>query len=98
MKNDERFAKLDSLSNWELVHDDQDIRGWPVSSRTGDAYGTIDDMLVDKDNERVLAVRLTDGRLVAVDHLEIRDSDVIYHDDAAASTVDYRQVRRRQTT
>ena len=95
MKHDDRFAELDSLSDWQLVNDDQDIRGWPVRSATGEEYGKIDDMLVDKKHEHVLAVRMEDGRLVGVEHLDIRDDHVIYADTAAASTVHYTKVRAR---
>ena len=95
MKHDDKFATLDSLGDWQLVHDNQDIRGWPVRSATGDEYGKIADMLVDKEHEHVIAVRMEDGRLVSVDHLEIRDDDVIYQDAAAASRTDYTKVRNR---
>lgn len=95
MKHDDRFAELDSLSKWQLEDDDQDIRGYPVRSLTGEDYGKIDDMLVDKENEHVLAVRMEDGRLVSVDHLDIKDDHVIYRDDSAASSVHYRKVRSR---
>ena len=50
---------------------------------------------MDKDKEHVAAVKLTDGRLVAVDNLEIRADDVVYHDDLAASRVHYTRVRAR---
>lgn len=89
-----RFAELESLSNWELVHDNQDIRGRPVQSATGQQYGSVEDMLVDKEKEHVVAVKLSDGRLVAAEHLEITDDKVIYKDDAAASRVDYTRVQR----
>ncbi|GMN13479.1 PRC-barrel domain-containing protein [Altererythrobacter sp. MTPC7] len=94
MKTDDRFKSLHGLSDWQLVNEDQDIRGYPVRSITGEEYGKIDDMLVDKDNEHVLAVRMEDGRLVGVEHLDIRDDHVIYTDDHAASPVEYRKVRR----
>lgn len=95
MKNDDRFAELDSLSKWQLEDEDQDIRGYPVRSLTGEDYGKVDDMLVDKDEAHVLAVRMDDGRLVSVDHLDIRDDHVIYRDDAAASPARYHKVRSR---
>lgn len=95
MKHDEKFAELDSLSDWELENEDQDIRGYPVRSATGEEYGKVDDMLVDKDAEQVLAVRLDDGRMVAADHLDIKDDHVIYRDDSAASPANYTRVRRR---
>jgi sporulation protein YlmC with PRC-barrel domain len=94
MHNDERFGELEALDSWQLVDDKQDIRGREVTSITGVSYGRIEDMLVDKDKEHVAAVRLNDGRLVAVENLEIRTDDVVYHDDGAASRVDYTRVRR----
>ncbi len=92
MKNDDRFGELEALDSWQLVHDEQDIRGCTVASVTGTHYGTIEDLLVDK--EHVAAVRLDDCRIVAADNLEIRGRDVIYHDDLAASRVNYTKVRR----
>lgn len=94
MNNDDRFGKLDALKKWELVNDDQDIRGCMVTSVTGERYGTVEDMLVDREREHVAAVKLDDGRIVPADNLEIRGRDVIYHDDRAASRVDYAKVRR----
>lgn len=97
MKHDDRFNELHSLSDWQLVNEDQDIRGYPVRSLIGEEYGKVEDMLVDKENERVIAVRMDDGRLVGVEHLDIMDDHVIYRDDAAASNVDYASVRSRRT-
>ncbi len=94
MKNDDRFGELEALDSWQLVHEEQDIRGCTVASVTGTHYGTIEDMLVDKEKDHVAAVRLDDGRIVAADNLEIRGRDVIYHDDLAASRVNYTKVRR----
>ena len=95
MKHDDRFEKLDSLSNWQLENDDQDIRGYPVRSPAGEEYGKVDDMLVDKDHKHVIAVRLHDGRMVSADHLDIKHDHVIYTDDAAASPTHYTRVRSR---
>ena len=94
MTNDDRFGNLEALSDWELVNDDQDIRGCSVFSVTGEGYGKIDDLLVDKGKEHVAAVRLDDGRMVPADNLEIRGRDVIYHDDRPASRTNYARVRR----
>ena len=49
MEHEDRFADLDTLSKWQLVNEEQDIRGWPVRSVEGQEYGKIEDMLVDKD-------------------------------------------------
>jgi len=95
MKHDDRFNELHGLSDWQLENDDQDIRGYPVRSRTGEDYGKIDDMLVDKDDERVVAIRMDDGRLVGVEHLEIESDQVIYRDDGPAADTRYTRVRSR---
>lgn len=94
MDNNDRFSELESLSDWELVHDNQDIRGRPVQSATGEEYGKVEDMLVDKEKEHVIAVRLSDGRLVPAEHLEITDDLVVYKDDGGASRIDYARVTR----
>lgn len=94
MDKNDRFDELESLSNWELVHENQDIRGREVQSETGELYGKVEDMLVDKDKEHVAAVRLSDGRLVPAHHLEITDARVVYREDSAASRPDYSRVRR----
>lgn len=72
------YAKLENLESWELEHSEQDIRNRPLVTSTGDTLGTIDDLLVDRSAERVAAVRLEDGRVCAVEALEIHPSKVIY--------------------
>lgn len=94
MNNDDRFENLEALDSWQLVNENQDIRGRAVVSATGESYGRIADMMVDKDKEHVAAVRMNDGRIVPAEKLEIRDRDVVYHDDRGASRVDYTRVRR----
>ena len=90
----DRFDELEDLGHWQLVNHEQDIRGFPVLDHTGKSYGTIKDLLVDKKKEHVAAVRLDDGRMVAASNLEIRNREVIYHHDGAASRMDYARVRR----
>ncbi|ARU15482.1 PRC-barrel domain-containing protein [Croceicoccus marinus] len=90
----DRFDELEDLGHWQLVNHEQDIRGFPVMDQTGKSYGTIKDLLVDKTKEHVAAVRLDDGRMVAASNLEIRNREVIYHNDGAASRMDYARVRR----
>ncbi len=84
MRNDTRFAKLDALDNYELVNDDQDIRGRPLVSSEGKQFGIIEDLLVDGDKDHVVAVRLEDGRTCAVEPLEIHDNAVVYGHAAKA--------------
>lgn len=84
MRHDKRFEELNELSNYELVNDDQDIRGRPLVSEKGEQYGIIDDLLVGADHDRVVAVKLEDGRACAVEPLEIHDNAVVYGTAARA--------------
>ncbi len=84
MRHDTRYEKLDTLDNYELEHSSQDIRGRPLVSATGEKYGIIEDLLVDRDHNRVAAVRLNDGRVTPVEPLEIHDNAVVYGEAAVA--------------
>ena len=77
--DDHRLKKFSTLSGYKLEHAHQDIRGLPLLTAAGVEVGKIDDLLVDEAAERVAAVRLEDGRMVAVEPLEIQDDRVIDH-------------------
>lgn len=97
MKNEERFGDLDALDKWELKDSDQDIRGRPLVSATGERYGVIEDMLVDKEKEHVAAIRLEDGRMCGVNYLDITDDHVVYRDPQPDYVPVYHQVTTRRT-
>ena len=78
MRHEKRFEELDALDNYELVNESQDIRGYPLVSPEGKKFGVIKDLLVGKDHDEVVAVRLEDGRACAVEPLEIHDNAVVY--------------------
>lgn len=84
MRHDTRYETLDTLDNYELEHHSQDIRGRPLVSPTGEKYGIIKDLLVDDNHSRVAAVRLDNGKVCAVEPLEIHENAVVY--GAAAET------------
>lgn len=84
MRHDTRYEELDSLDDYELVHESQDIRGRPLVGPTGRKYGVIKDLLVGKDHDEVVAVQLEDGRCCAVEPLEIHEDVVVYGDAATA--------------
>lgn len=84
MRHDTRYDDLDTLDHYELEHHSQDIRGRPLVSPNGEKYGVIKDLLVDRDHSRVAAVRLDNGKVCAVEPLEIHDNAVVY--GAAAET------------
>lgn len=82
MRHDPRYEELDSLSDYKLENPSQDIRGRPLVSPQGERFGIIDDLLVGEDHDRVVAVRLEDGRCCAVEPLEIHDNAVVYGEAA----------------
>jgi uncharacterized protein (TIGR02271 family) len=69
------LAPLSRLDDWELENDDQDLRGNYLKDYNGNRIGQIDEMIVDTDQERVVAVRLEDGAEYPVSSLELRDGD-----------------------
>lgn len=77
MHHDNDFEKLETLDKWELENDRQDIRGRPLVSHSGERLGVIEHLLVDRDHERVAAVRLSDGRTFPAEPLDIRDDVVV---------------------
>ncbi len=78
MRNDKRYDNLETLGDWKLEDDSQDIRGRPLVNANGERYGIIKDLLVDQKKGRVAAVRLEDGRTTAIEPLEIHDNAVVY--------------------
>lgn len=82
MRHDKRYENLDALGDWKLEHSTQDIRGMPLVSAEGHQFGIIDDLLVDRQSERVAAVRLKDGRVTPVEPLDIHDNCVVYGEEA----------------
>ena len=82
MRHDTRYEHLDTLDHYELEHHSQDIRGRALVSPTGDKYGVIKDLLVDRDHNRVAAVKLDNGKVCAVEPLEIHDDVVVYGEAA----------------
>ena len=68
---------LSDLRDWQLVSDDQDLRGRQLVDSTGKALGTIEQMMVNTDAERVDSVRTDTGELYPVGALEIRDRAVV---------------------
>ncbi|WP_375271453.1 DUF2382 domain-containing protein [Sphingomonas sp.] len=73
MSNEHGIRKLAGLDDWQLEDSDQDLRGKMLRTADGRDIGEIDDMLADTDQERVVGLRLADGRVVNVDSVDIRD-------------------------
>lgn len=64
---------LTRLNDWELVDKRQDVRGKPLVDATGRRLGVVDDMIVDTDAERVVALRLDNGTEFPAASYELRD-------------------------
>lgn len=72
------LPELTALDDWALENPSQDIRNRPLVTANGQTLGIVDDMLVDRNAERVAAIRLEDGRICPAEELEIRADRVIY--------------------
>ncbi len=98
----ERLSRVD---DWELVHEDQDIRGWDAVDADGDPMGTVDDLIVDTDSEMVARIVLDDGAEYPVAEVEIGDEVVYLHgavagegeEEPVVRVYDETTVRRRET-
>jgi uncharacterized protein (TIGR02271 family) len=52
---------LSKLRSWELDHEQEDVRGWPLRDVEGHALGTVSELLVDTESKRVTKIMLDDG-------------------------------------
>lgn len=68
---------LAEADDWQLVDDDQDIRGWPLRDLNNRKIGTIDDLIADTEEEQIVAVRLDTGAELAAEDLNITE-DAVY--------------------
>jgi stress response protein YsnF len=68
------ISLLTELSDYELVNPKQDVRGWEVrGAQDNRIVGTVRDLVVDTDRERVASVLLEDGRQIPTGQIAIRD-------------------------
>ncbi len=59
-----------------MADSDQDCRGWPLLNPAGKQVGTVRDMLVDTDGERVTALVLDSGTQVPAEAVSLDDGRV----------------------
>lgn len=85
MNNDSKYNDLETLEEWELEHGSQDIRGLPLVDDQGQKLGIIEDLLVDREHERVEAVRLGDGRITDIAPLVLHDNCVVLKGELASA-------------
>ena len=68
---------LSELDDWELVYDEQDLRGRVLLDAEGRPLGTVTEMMVDTDAERVEAIVLDNGREISASAFQIRDGQPV---------------------
>jgi len=78
MLHETAYKDLEVLEDWKLEHEQQDIRNRPLVTTNGTTLGMIEDLLVNRDQERVAAVRLDSGQVAAAEALDIHDDKVLY--------------------
>lgn len=65
--------ELSRSPEWELVHDSQDVRGWPVIDASGKTLGKVSDFIIDTEQERVTSLVLDTGGQVAARDVQLGD-------------------------
>lgn len=83
-----KHAPLSKLHDYELVHPEQDIRGWDVIDASGSKVGRVDDLLVSTDTELVELIRLSNGEEYPAREIEIGDRVVHLRRNRATGTGD----------
>ena len=52
LKHEQQYEELDSLSDWALDNESQDIRNRTLVTPAGEKIGVVQDLLVDRGQER----------------------------------------------
>lgn len=81
-----RFV-LSRADDWGLVHEDQNIRGWPVVDAAGNEVGTVEELIANTDSELVESVVLDNGQEYPARDIEIADG-VVYVEGATTTGTD----------
>lgn len=92
MQEQQQFRPLADLNDYELKNADQDIRGKSVVDPAGQRIGEVRELLVDRDHDRVAAVRLDDGAVLPVEALE-REGETVFVRGAEASPATSQEAR-----
>lgn len=83
MAKEHGVCKLAGLDDWQLEDSDQDLRGKMLMTTDNHEVGKVEDMLADLDQQRIVALRLVDGRVVNIDAVDIRDGCPVLMGDQA---------------
>lgn len=66
-------VELSRSSEWELENESQDVRGWDVLDGNGQRLGTVRDLIIDTEEERVSSIVLDSGIQVAAREVTLGD-------------------------
>lgn len=77
---------LAELSDWELEHNDQDLRGTYLQDAQGHNIGKIDQMIVNTDLGYVDALILDNGTEIPIEQIELQDHNQAILKSARATT------------
>lgn len=82
MENKDRnLYRLDELSDYKIASNYSDVRGWKIVDADNRTIGTIDNLWVNKDMQRVIYLDVkADKGLIEDSHNEVRD--IIANDNA----------------
>lgn len=79
---------LSRTDDWTLKYPSQDVRGWPVKDVSQrNTMGTVDQMIIDTDEERVDTLVLDSGSKLPVAQVELGDGVVLLGDDVMPEQV-----------
>ncbi len=92
-----KYEDLRELDDYQLVHEDQDLRGHSLKTYDGLHLGTIKRMLVDPDRDHVAGLVLEDDRIVPVTEIEVKDGNALI-DPVDADGFEMAPVRSRNMT
>jgi hypothetical protein len=80
---------LSRLPGWNVVHEDQEIRGLRLQDEAGTTHGLVTDLIVDTEAGEVAAIVLDTGMEIDARDIEIgRDVVFLRRDDDRASSAD----------
>jgi len=74
------IKRLLELDDYKLSDNDQDCRGWYCMDASGVQIGTVHEMLVNEERERVTAVVLDTGAQIPVGEITLLDGLVVFVD------------------
>ena len=75
---------LSELTEWRLIDANQDLRGKSVVDDRGNHHGDVSELLVDTETQRVTSARTHSGRIIPIEQLRLRGSDVLFTNDRGA--------------